>query len=229
MSSTASPSSWVALPFFSDHAPILLKLDFFRHHKSYPYKFNHHWLTSADYSDLVHTIWSDPSFHCETNPQLRIVWKLKVLKAHSRSWSKRLRESEAALLINLESEINNLILLSSTTNLSIEDVDTLKRLERDRAHILREEEMRRRLRSRATWLKWGDSNTKYFHSLANHNRNNKQIWSIQSDCGETLREQDSIKAEAVSFFGKLFKANESHLQPKKSGRCESLSEYGIGN
>jgi hypothetical protein len=73
-------------------------------------------------------------------------------------------------------------------------------LERNRAHILREEEKCWRLRSRATWLKWGDSNTKFFHNLASHNRNKKQIWSIQSDCDETLREQEAIKAEAVTIL-----------------------------
>ena len=84
----------------------------------------------------MHSVWTDPSFLSESNPQLRIVWKLKVLKAHSKSWSKRKKELEGALLNNLESEINNLILLSTSANLSLEDSDSLKVLERNRAHIL---------------------------------------------------------------------------------------------
>ena len=150
MSSTGFPTSWVELPYFSDHAPILLKMNIPLQHNSFPYKFNHHWLSSTDYSNLVHSVWTDQCFQSEFYPQLRIVWKLKVLKAHSKSWSKLKKETEVTHLINLESEINNLILLSTTTALSLEDSDSLKALERSRDHILQEEEKCWRLCSRVT-------------------------------------------------------------------------------
>jgi hypothetical protein len=222
LSSTGFPTSWVELPFFSDHAPILLQLNLPLLHNSFPFKFNHHWLSFADYSALVHSVWTDPCFQREENPQLRIVWKLKVLKAHSKSWSKIKKATEASLLNNLESEITQLILTSTTAALSLEDSVTLKALERSRDSILREEEKCWRLRSRATWLKWGDSNSKFFHKVASFNRNKKLIWSIESECDGPLRGQEAIKAEAVSHFEHLFKASSSHNLLEK---CSTASLF----
>jgi exonuclease III len=184
LSSPTVPSSWVVLPFFSDHAPIILKLNSRPRCITYPFKFNHHWLSSPDYTDLVQSVWTDPIFLNESDPQLRLIWKLKALKFHSKSWNKRKKVSETALLHSMNSEINNLIIRSASAQLSSEDSVTLKNLEQSRAHILREEEQRWRLKSRATWLNSGDSNTKYFHRVASHNRDKKLIWSIMNQHDE---------------------------------------------
>jgi hypothetical protein len=80
----------------------------------------------------------------------------------------------------------------------------------NRSSILREQENAWRLRSRATWLKSGDSNTKYFHNLASYNRSRKSIWSIDSLDKGTIRGHEEIKAEAVSYFKNLFKTHSNH-------------------
>jgi hypothetical protein len=77
----------------------------------------------------------------------------------------------------------------------------------NRSSILREQENAWRLRSRATWLKSGDSNTKYFHNLASYNRSKKSIWSIDNIDKGTIRGQDALKAEAVSYFKHQYKAS----------------------
>jgi hypothetical protein len=113
ISNTGYPSTWVEYPYFSDHAPVFLKLNLPIRHFSYPFKFNQHWLLSPDFSDLVKAVWTDPCFLSELNPQRRIVWKLKVLKARSKSWYSVKKDKEAARLLNLESEIKKLISLSA--------------------------------------------------------------------------------------------------------------------
>jgi hypothetical protein len=80
LSSSGLPSSWVEHPFFSDHAPILLQLRPPATLRSSPFKFDHHWLTTADYNAIVLSVWRDPCFLTEENAQLRLVWKLKNLK-----------------------------------------------------------------------------------------------------------------------------------------------------
>jgi hypothetical protein len=82
----------------------------------------------------------------------------------------------------------------------------LKRLEASRNSLLHSQEIAWRLRSRATWLKSGDSNSKFFHRVASYNRQKKRIWSIKSD-GLNIRGLEAIKAEAVSHFSHQFKAS----------------------
>jgi hypothetical protein len=126
------------------------------------------------------------------------------------------------LLNNLESEIIQHINKSTTSVLSMEESASLKALESRRASILREEENCWRLRSRATWLKSGDSNSKFFHKVASYNRNKKFIWSIESERAGLLRGQEAIKDEVVSHFEQLFKANSNHNLHEK---CSTASLF----
>jgi hypothetical protein len=150
-------------------------------HRATPFKFNHHWLMHADYSSLVHGVWSDKRFLAEDNPQRRIAWKLKFLKAVTKAWILDIRQAEKFRLQELESEIKSLITASSTSALTAGETSRLSVLESNRTSILKQEEEAWRLRSRATWLMSGDSNTKFFHRLASSNRSKKSIWSIDSN------------------------------------------------
>jgi hypothetical protein len=100
----------------------------------------------------------------------------------------------------MEFEINQLINKSAIIALSVEDNESFKALESSRNALLREEENRWRLRSRETWLRSGDSNTKFFHKVVSFNRNKKYIWSISSENGGTLCGQEAIKEEVASHF-----------------------------
>jgi hypothetical protein len=215
--SSIFPSSGVALPFFSDHAPILLTLNLTVRLKPFPFKYNQHWADSPAFSALVHTVWNDPRFLRESNPQSRLVWKLTILKAHTKIWSKQKKAAEEIALNKLELEITHLIKKSTSAALSLEDEASLKAMEENRNSILLEDEKCWRLRSRATWLKWGDSNSKFFHKVANLNRNKKLIWSIENDIEGTIRGQEALKQEATIYFEHLFKSNcESNLPAKVS-------------
>jgi hypothetical protein len=44
-----------------------------------------------------------------------------------------------------------------------------------------------RLKSKATWLKCGDSNSKFFHKVASYNRLKKSIWSIKDEGGIVIQ------------------------------------------
>jgi hypothetical protein len=84
--------SWVEFPFISDHAPILVQLEIPPIYKAYPFKLNSHWLHEKYYVALVHKIWKDPIFLTEGGIQHILVWKLKVLKTHTKLWFKEVPE-----------------------------------------------------------------------------------------------------------------------------------------
>lgn len=73
---------------------------------------------------------------------------------------------------------------------------------------MEQEESYWRLKSRATWIKQGDINTKFFHKFENARREKNTIWKIRNGNGQLIYSQNDITNEAVSFFGKQFQRSE---------------------
>jgi hypothetical protein len=73
------------------------------------------------------------------------------------------------------------------------------------------------LRSRATWLLSGDSNTRFFHRTASYNRSKKSIWTIKSNRTGigSIRGQEELKAEAIHHFNHLFKSSSDQFLHEK--------------
>jgi hypothetical protein len=65
--------SWVDYPYFSDHAPVLLRIDRTSFLKAYPFKFNARWLSESEVSNIVTKVWKDPTFLNERDVQQRFV------------------------------------------------------------------------------------------------------------------------------------------------------------
>jgi hypothetical protein len=53
VSSVRRYKSWVAYPFVSDHAPVVLQFDHGQRLIAYPFKLNPIWLEEKGFSDLV--------------------------------------------------------------------------------------------------------------------------------------------------------------------------------
>lgn len=84
------------------------------------------------------------------------------------------------------------------------------------------EEVDWRQRSRALWLKEGDSNTKFFHRTANAHKRYNHIDQIAAE-GVTLKDPADIKRDIVSFYQKLY-AESEEWRPQASFReCPMIS------
>jgi hypothetical protein len=195
LSNTNLFSSVVVLPFVSDHAPILLKLDSTNHPKALSFKFNPHWLLDPDYNSLVQELWMSPKFLQEDDIQRRVNRKLKDLKSLTKGWVKRVRARELVVMQNLESDIKVLIQKIVDGSLIMEEEVTLIHLELERNKILKVHEDYWRLKSRVVWLQSGDLNTQLFHQYASHRRINKHLWEIRDNSGNVHKGQEEILKE----------------------------------
>ncbi|XP_055825498.1 uncharacterized protein LOC129894027 [Solanum dulcamara] len=65
------------------------------------------------------------------------------------------------------------------------------------------EENNQQQKSRAMWIKLGDSNTKYFTVVMNERRYKKQIVELTSANGEKLVEVAAIQKETITFYQSL--------------------------
>ncbi|KAK8550074.1 hypothetical protein V6N13_055629 [Hibiscus sabdariffa] len=60
-----------------------------------------------------------------------------------------------------------------------------------------------RQKARVSWVREGDSNTSFFHSIVRLKQNKQSIKSIFNDQGKSLHTYDQIAEEVVGFFIKL--------------------------
>jgi len=103
----------------------------------------------------------------------------------------------------LENDLCELDLIAEERPLSVEEY--LKREESSRnleQHVFLEE-VSWRQKSRALWLKEGDSNTKFFHRLANSHRRHNMIEALVVD-GQLTEDRTVIKDHIVEFYAKLY-------------------------
>jgi len=112
---------------------------------------------------------------------------------------------ETATMRELESQISFLHGLLARSEQRTDLDAKLIALEASRRHMLQADEIRWRLKSRATWISSGDSNSRFFHRFASHRRNKKLIWEIESENGRTVHSLDEIKQEAHIYYKKNFK------------------------
>jgi hypothetical protein len=69
--------------------------------------------------------------------------------------------------------------------------------------LIREEKMWRQ-RSRTSWLKEGDRNTKYFHSRASHRRRCNSLVVLRLENGDIITEAEQIGIQFVNYYQELF-------------------------
>jgi len=82
-------------------------------------------------------------------------------------------------------------------------------LEKKKQFFLKIEEISWKLKSRITWMKEGDKNTKLFHRFASKRRADNSIWQIKNEEGILLYSQEDIANEAVNYFKKAYKREDS--------------------
>ena len=60
------------------------------------------------------------------------------------------------------------------------------------------------MKSKFTWAKEGDANSKLFHILMNGRRATNTITKLERTNGELISGEEDIKGEIISFFSRLY-------------------------
>lgn len=116
---------------------------------------------------------------------------------------------------SLESRIHNYDNIPNTRFLESHEMEGRKSARLELWEWLKHKESFWTQNSRAKWIREGDKNTRYFHSLASILIRRNCIESLIS-YGRTIESPDEIKPEAKIFFSNLF--SEAHqTRPTFSG------------
>jgi hypothetical protein len=150
----------------SDHAPLLLDKGMPSHPKANGFKFELAWLFKDGFYEKVEEVWQR-----EKKGSTSIeIWqnKIRTLRRYLRGWGK---EYKWAIQERKKREITNkleqLDRKAECTMLSPQELDVKHCLNTRLMQLLREEEIKWYQRSKSNKLLQGDSNTRYFHLVAN--------------------------------------------------------------
>lgn len=84
-------------------------------------------------------------------------------------------------------------------------------LRNDLANAYRNEEIYWKTKSRNTWLKVGDRNTKFFHPCTKSRFSKNRIHSIQDSVGNSYKGDRNIGTHAEVFFRTIYKSNNTPI------------------
>ena len=143
------------------------------------------------------------NYHFHGTPSYILAKKLTALKSDLKKWTETDFGNIAAKKQLLWSKLNVLDLKEDHHSLTKEEKleKTTLRTELEKAALL--EEISWRQKSRVLYLKEGDSNTRFFHRMANSNRKNNCIENLMID-GALSSNQDRIADHIEHFYMNLY-------------------------
>jgi hypothetical protein len=184
----------------SDHFPIRLDCGRLDGGKS-PFRFENMWLKVEGFVDRVRGWWVLYSF--PGSPSHILASKLKALKMDLKKWNINEFGNIHFKYQKLLHSLHELESLGERRVLSEVEKNERLRLISDLETNIYLEEICWRQKSRVKWLKEGDKNTKYFHTVANSHRRRNSIRQLSIN-GVLSTDQEAIKAEISGFNQKLY-------------------------
>uniref|UniRef100_A0A803P3A5 Endonuclease/exonuclease/phosphatase domain-containing protein n=1 Tax=Cannabis sativa TaxID=3483 RepID=A0A803P3A5_CANSA len=215
--------------FGSDHRPLILNLS----HMSDPHTppprfiFDKLWMSEPGFEDCLREAWTQTTSNTHSNPLTDLNERLANCSSRLNHWKKSLGPPLTAQIRIVQSQLQ---LINSLPNPTTEQLEQSQKLEEELSGLLQKEEVYWQQRSRVTWLKLGDKNTRYFHRMASQRRTTNKILSLQRLDGSWANDTPSILATIEQYFTTLFQSqmpDNEVIEYVLSGISESLTPAEI--
>jgi mannosylglycoprotein endo-beta-mannosidase len=132
---------------------------------------------------------------------------MRAVRRHLCGWARHTTGILKKEKLRLSSIIDDLEAKAEVRPLSVQEIEQKSQSNAEIAKLLREEELKWYQRSKAQFILEGDSNTRYFHCVANGRHRKKLIRSLVQDEG-TIEGHDQLKSFITSYYKGLFGAPE---------------------
>ena len=159
------------------------------------------WLKAEGFLEKVKSWWEN--YHFQGTPSFILAKKLNALKTDLKKWNETDFGNISVKKQQLWSKLNALDVKEDNQPLSKEEKleKASFRTDLEKAALL--EEISWRQKSKVLFLKEGDSNTRFFHRMANSNRRNNCIDNLMIE-GALSSNQDRISDHIVQFYMNLY-------------------------
>lgn len=161
-----------------------------------PFRFQDCWLTHPGCMKIIKESWN--------NSRGALPDKLKDLKCNLKSWNSRTFGIIDENIGALEDRILEFDTIANGREFDNDELRSRKEAQLELWQWLRRKEVYWAQNSRARWLKEGDKNTRYFHTIATMRRRRNNIESLSIN-GSIINNPSEIKQEAVNYFKQIFK------------------------
>lgn len=181
----------------SDHCPLLLRLG--RNERTHGQKVLRYeimWEREKSLEGEIELAWMNAG---QITCLGSISKSLQEVMNTLQGWSKENFGSVRKELEELRKKLSELQLVNNEEN-NVQIKNTINRMN----EILYREEMMWLQRSRISWLKEGDQNTKFFHQKAQWRARKNKIRGLRNDEGECCSDQNKIANMAREFFEALY-------------------------
>jgi mannosylglycoprotein endo-beta-mannosidase len=154
---------------------------------------------------MVRKVWEKPV--SGNTPTLRWNNKIRAIRKHLSGWARHVTNILKKEKLRLSSIIDSLEALAEVRSLSPQEIELKSQSNAQIASLLRKEELKWYQRSKAQFILEGDSNTRYFHGVANGRHRKKRIHSLVQDNGR-IEGHEQLKAYVTNYYRNLFGAQE---------------------
>ncbi|OMO77991.1 hypothetical protein CCACVL1_14716 [Corchorus capsularis] len=89
------------------------------------------------------------------------------------------------------------------TTAFVNNLDSANQLQRDLNLLCNQEEIMWRQRSKAFWLRDGNRNTRFFHSVASNRRRRNEITGLKNAAGDWCSDATGIERILVDYFKEI--------------------------
>ncbi|XP_058092718.1 uncharacterized protein LOC131239172 [Magnolia sinica] len=186
----------------SDHCLIMLSSEDLNWGPK-PFRFESSWLNYDGFFQLVSDWWG--SFQVEGYAGYNLCTKLRRLKTELKRWNKDVL-SKRELTRNLSRLKFRRSMLQRKKAMSLEILAQRIQLIQSLSARALDNEIAWKQRSHAKWLKEGDNNSKFFHSIASMHARCNRISYIHVK-GRRIEDKEEISKEAILHFISLLSAD----------------------
>jgi hypothetical protein len=165
------------------------------------FKFELSWLFKNDFYEMVARTWRSE----KRGSNVIEIWqnKIRALRRYLRGWAKNNNGAFKMEKKEIISKLDELDKKAEGTLLAPHEVDLRQCLRTQLIQLLREEEVKWYQRSKTEKIIYGDSNTKYFHLVANGKHRKTRIFQLEEE-DHLIQGDDQLSNYIMDYYQGLF-------------------------